>query len=709
MKHHQIILTLVLAFLISFAGQSVHAGESITLQRTASDGLKLQGSLEKDIYKSVPYQAEYEAQESYQAEEDYTVDVPYQAEEDYIENVPYQAEETYYENVPYTDTETYYEDVPYQDRESYEDTETYYDNDYVCHTKTDYERVCHNERFCAPPPGERNCQMVEECGTNARGERICKTRKVCENGPRNDVCVDREVCNNEPKSRQECGYERVAKTRSVTKYRSVTRYRQELRTRTVTKYRSEARTRTVTKYRQETRQRTVTKYRQETRQRTVTRYRTVTKCCVTRYRDEFDHTWKMELQVVFPEQATLQPQEIEKFKASIKGNESAPQVSFDVLQSIFGYKIAKQDIKSSSSIIELALAPKYNQSNFGEKMIGRVELSGTDDQFNELLIEDKGIKPRVQTQYRYRILDKENGQVKAEGEASSTNAVNGSLEIQLPQALSSDSDYVIQISATRSGVVLENSFSFSLTKEILFQRWSGDNFGKQTFKNAVFNEDKNQSIVEFTDEGVHPKLETKYKLSVLTMQNEEIWSSVFKATEVLDAKKEAKLLVPASALTKQDDLIVLLQVQRAGRRLANPVQFSVSMQRNFVSLEEAKDSKKIHSLNIEGHGLYSRLVFVDNLKKSSKIKTEYKVVLLRPGGLLWLKKKLLKEFTLNDAQVQEGNLNLSLKDLGVSSKDLEDYVKSGKKIFIEMTAVRKSVDKKETISSIFKEMTVEVK
>lgn len=65
------------------------------------------------------------------------------------------------------------------------------------------ERQCHQERVCEPDRGERNCEMVRECGTNARGEEICKDRKVCHDSPPTERCDYREVC--EPgRSEQVC-------------------------------------------------------------------------------------------------------------------------------------------------------------------------------------------------------------------------------------------------------------------------------------------------------------------------------------------------------------------------------------------------------------------------------------------------------------------------------------------------------------------------
>jgi len=116
--------------------------------------------------------------------------------------------------------------------------ETCYEQEYRCETRYEqscsYENQCHTVpghqecrqvRVCTPRPSEPNCQEVTECGRNALGEEICKTRKVCDGhtgggedcgyvqecsdtGSRQE-CTQERVCENVP--REHCGYEQVAK------------------------------------------------------------------------------------------------------------------------------------------------------------------------------------------------------------------------------------------------------------------------------------------------------------------------------------------------------------------------------------------------------------------------------------------------------------------------------------------------------------------
>ncbi len=540
-----VVASILLAVLQAEATQT-----NVLLKRTAATGEKIETTLSKDVYRTVPYEASYEEQEAYQAEE------------------------TYYESIPYTDTETYTEQVPYQDIEYYDDVESYYENEYRCRTVTEYEQSCRNERQCLPRAGEQVCRHVEECGTNAHGQRICKTRKVCEQGERREECTTRQVCHQIPRTREKCGYESVRKTRHVRKSRPITRYRSETRTRTVTKYRQEPRTRTVTKY------------------------RTVTKCCVTRYRSEFDHKWEMNVQIQFPSQTVLQGSESESFEVALTGDESNPGVEFKIVDSIYGYRIAYQDIKVTSGLVQLELVPKFSERDLGEASIKKVELAVRNEQFSEIVIHDRGLVPRVQTTVSYRVLEKGSREVVAEGQGSSATARQGILELRLPKPISSDFDYMVQLSFTRSGVVLEKAFSFTLTKEI---------------------------------------------------------------------------------------------------------------QRQLLPIEDMKDANKIVGLTLVGTKTGARLVFLDNLKKSPRVQSSYILVLARKGGFLNRQVKVMGTWKFDDRVLIDQKANPLLTALGVGSGELNDHVKSGETVYVELHVTRRVDNQASHVAKFVKYSTVKIK
>ncbi len=611
---------------------------SATVIHTATSGSKLSAHLSQDIYKSVPYQDTYEEQEPYQAEEQYTVD------------------------------------VPYQEQEAYQDTETYYENEYRCHNETSTRQECHTERICQPHPGQQQCQMVEECGTNARGEKICKTRKVCERGPDRQDCANQNVCKNVPVTEQKCGYEQVPKTRQVTKYRTVTKYRKELRTRTVTKY------------------------------------RTVTKCCVTKYRDEFDHTWSQDVQVILPAEATLTGTETESFRLNLVGSESAPDVNLTVIDSIYGYKLKHKDIRSGAGSIELAMAPKYNEKTLGGNLVNKVELTANrDGNWSDLSISDKGIVPRVSTVYRFQIIEMSSKKVVSQGEISSANATHGIVSTKLSETLPSDYDYAIQISATRSGVVLEKAFSFTITKQIEFTRWNADDFGAETISGLALSKQGEETALSFVDKGAHPKLTTTYKITISGDEGKVLWSQSTTASQVLDSKQIAHLALDSQVMSRSEDLKILLSVQRVGRQLNKVVQFEKSLDRPFMRLEDIVDSKKVSSIGISGNKSGAVLFFRDQILDSSRVKTHYRLVMTRKGGLLGRQKIVMSDVSFMQGPLMQSTMfSQALIRLGISSADLNNYVTSGAGLHLDLVVTRKDIIQQKVLATFTKSLDLKV-
>lgn len=241
----------------------------------------------------------------------YTVDVPYQEQEDYYESVPYTV------TVPYTEYETYYED------------------EYQCRPVTRYREECRDERVCRPTPGQ--CHEVTECEPGPRGTKFCRNRQVCDSSGGQD-CHNEHQCRQVPFTDQICHNERVAKTRPVTRYREETRYRQERRTRTVTRTRQE------------------------------------TRCCVTRYRDVFDHTETLPVLVRFPAGSELVEGEVESMVISSASRDSL-QAQLQFVNSIFAYSIASVTQEGRTTVFTLTAAPRLNAGNAAESSISNLRLS----------------------------------------------------------------------------------------------------------------------------------------------------------------------------------------------------------------------------------------------------------------------------------------------------------------------------------------------
>lgn len=487
-------------FLISFLNLAQAEVTQKQITRTKQSAMELSADLSKDIYRSEPYQSEYEVQ------------------------IPYEVEETYYE------------DVPYEEQEAYTDYESYYENEYVCHTKTDYENECHNEqrcetrteyenvcgyerqcrtingpdechseRVCRPSPGREICENVEECGTNAHGERICKTRRVCHNergpddcheenrchpGSSREECSNEYVCRQEPRERQECRQEQVC--RQIPHERQECGYEQVEKTRSVTKYR------------------TVTKYRKEARTRTVTKYRTETRCCETRYRDVFDHTAQLKVNVVFPAGSELEGNESETLLVKMTAEN---QGTFKIQQSIFGYTIQSESVANGVLRLILALAPKYQAGDLGQATIQNLSFVENAKKA-QIQFVDSGLRPRVQTQYQYQILEKETERVIEEGTLGSTGSQD--VVVKGKEILNPDLAYFVKISVTRTGVVLAATETFLVTADKIKGQLKPDDFAnKALFKDPRLRNGGGDTELLLHDQSPdHPEVVTIYSIEV---------------------------------------------------------------------------------------------------------------------------------------------------------------------------------------------------
>lgn len=405
------------------------------LERRPETGQILETVLKKNRYRQEPYQAEYDVQ------------------------VPYQTTETYYENIPYQTTESYYENIPYTESEAYTDYEQQCEREYRCQNRPrehcDYENVCRTvpdrqcrqERLCRPIPGDNRCREVEECGTNALGQPICKTRKVCENGPDREDCSYVEKCDSS--SRQECRQERRCETR----YEQDCDWENQCRSVPVTRYRD------VTKYRQELRTRTVTKYRQEARTREVTKYKTEKKCCVTKYRQVFDRQDILNVVVKLPETSVLLPGEVEKFQLKLVDNNSVLDATFQVVTQITNYKVIDKTLQGSTLTLTLEEIPVViNPALMGEKSVTGLRLMIKEDRTGIVVFKDEGQKGRTQTTYDIVVTDSSGLEV---GRITLTS--NGLVEqrFTLEQKLSFSKDHVVNLSVTRQGPSLPEAIQFT--------------------------------------------------------------------------------------------------------------------------------------------------------------------------------------------------------------------------------------------------------
>lgn len=611
------------------------------LERTTGNNT-LQTQLSKNVYRQEPY------------------------EDTYPIEVPYQEDETYYIDVPYQEDETYYVDIPYEEQESYTDYEEYWDRERICHTDyvnecrservchTEYEQECRDERICHNNPSDRQCEMVEECGTNAHGERICKTRKVCHDVPGREECkvVPRcerrpiESCNYEnvchQVPRERCDYESVRKTRPVTKWRTVTKYRQEARTRTVTKYRQEARTRTVTKYR--------TEY----------------VCCKTYYRQVYDHQETLSIKINIPETASLDNGEKEFIQVELITTGTTPDVKLDFSDTIYGYKIRSQNKKAGQIEIDLELIPKYQSGDLAEKTIQNLNLK-IDQKHSTLTWVDQGVKRKINTTYKYQIFDKETMQLITEAVIASTGRKDNAVPLQT--SLNLYNDYIIHLQVYRTGIILDKEVNFIKKSEYLFERLDSENYGRSTISNFATSETVTEFIVSMQDQGFDERFITQYVLNIKNAATEiVVHEKNILAKDVIDTKtKQVKIKVPIAALADKETYQVSIQIYRSGKILTKEVNFLLTTTYDrSLNKELFTNPATIHNLRISGDSAETFVEFIDEAPAHDAVETKYTISLVGPGGFLGLKREQFFSKSINKKDFAGKKIKLNLvKDLGL--------------------------------------------
>lgn len=636
------------------------------LQRTAASEMLLKTQLSKNIYRSEAYDAEYDVQ------------------------VPYQAEEQYYE------------DVPYEEDEAYTDYEQYYDTEYRCHNETRYDQVCDNQRICKtrtvneqechteqrcenrplPPrctterqcrqvPGHQVCQEVEECGTNSQGQRICKVRKVCQPGPDEERCSDvpkcepggterqcqnENVCRNVPRQVEECGYEQVC--RQVPRNENVCANEQVLKTRPVTRYRR------------------VTKYRQELRTRTVTRYRTETRCCETRYRDVFDHAESLPVEILFPAGSELFGNESETATVDWVSSEKA---ELQIKSDIFKYQVVNEGLRGGIYRFELGLVAQYSQDELGAKSMS--VKTGWEKTQAKLVIKDKGLRPRVKTTYQFIV--KQGSTVVSQGEK--INDKGQDIEVLLGELPYADVAYQVEYQVVREGAVLQEAIKFGAALNIPAML-SRDSLGEKSIDGLVLVIKDGKAKISFKDLANAEGVKTSFTFSVHDLDSKELIEQG-DGSYTKQAKQEILL---TSHFDEFKNHLLQLRVRREHPRLQQPIDFlkQFKLEASFTDQASYMDAKQLQAFAIKESQQSAVLSFKDMVNQNRGVKTQYKITISRKTALTG-KLKQLAEKTFTQEVIKDNLANLSLKnDFAMSDADLKQYAQKGDKLTITLQATR---------------------
>jgi hypothetical protein len=560
---------------IAFAQNAPKETLTATLSRTSSSGKTANVRLSKNKFRTETYQANY------------TVSVPYQDTETYNVAVPYQVQ------VPYTDYETDYRQeqqchdvTKYRNENRCEDVTNYRD-EYRCEDRTKYREECHDEQKCYIIPGSggdgEQCRDVQECGTNAQGQQICKTRKVCETaaaGEPQQRCENKRSCENVPYNDRQCSNVRVSYTDRQCRDISVPYSDRQCEIVNVPHQRE------VTKYRTETRTRT------EQRTRTVTKNKTETRCCETKTREVFDQQLQFQVQISFPQNALLSANETESFEITLASFQPG-SVAVVLKNTIYSYEILSQSAAGEIITVNMGLKPKYGLSNAGESSIKSLKISYSAQLQKFVVVVDDSISDavfanRLQTTSSIEIRDLTTDQLIETQPVGIL--VNGKKGIAVLTNLPMDSKLKAILKVTRSGLLVQNG-QIQFSKVITYEKKSVQSENITDLKNEALvkilsqNTNGTNASVSFVDSSDDfSDVATTYKLTLFEILSNDVKKDVGSATrskEQIIANGNQLLLADilgskaASILTSGKTFKLYAEINRISTSalLNQPIQF----------------------------------------------------------------------------------------------------------------------------------------
>lgn len=583
--------------------------------------------------------------------------------------------------------DTYIESVPYQETEWYTDYETYYEDKEVC------ENV---------PVNDRVCRDVERCADVPVTDRVCRNERQCRSVPVRD-CERREECRDTPGGRRcrpvnDCTTRHEEQCDTVPVCRERTRYERQCHTRPVcedrTRYEYRCRTEVVERRRPVERQRTVTKYRDEVR------------CCVTRYRDVYDRTWTLPVEVVFPQESVLLPGESESVRVTLQGPESAPSAQVRVRSDIFNYEIVRSGIEGRAYRAHMQIKPHLTESELGASSISSLKLLFNREGAARVEFFDKSVKTRVNSEYIIQVLDHETGQLVAEKVMPAQG--DDHIVMSLSEALEPNRDYVFVLTVNREGVVLVDPVNFNIEGAYEYVRLDPDYFGPDSVLTPRVKRMDDQVLMYIKDSGLADNVNTSYLITLTDKQ-----SGVVLALEEVrpeDLVVDEKLgLIWAVELDNlyQVDVDWVLSASRTSLFLEEDISFEKSGTNYFhIDLEPYKLEHNLKDLSIEGIQQDTVISFVDDTEVRDALDTKYIIEVWYKGFFVGHKDIASGEFMRSsllesgDGRIISLPINLGFE---VDDSNLKRYLQRGRKVHVRVRVER--YDLREG-REVFKEFSV---
>lgn len=207
---------------------------------------------------------------------------------------------------------------------------------------------------------------------------------------------------------------------------------------------------------------TVVTYEWVTKTRTITKYRTETRVDYIPY-DVFDHWWKQTAELQFPVGTELFEGEKEVIKVTLAGTEKKPKITISQANPIFKFEIKSQKVSGELIKAELTYKPFVTPKVAGKDSVGKAKLEFFEKHI-EVVIPDKITNPRVASKYLVKVFQKADGALV--GQADVVTRLDANMRAKIEGTFDAETDYKVEISVARSGIVMTEPVQFALSQEV---------------------------------------------------------------------------------------------------------------------------------------------------------------------------------------------------------------------------------------------------
>lgn len=629
------------------AANAAASQPNVNLQRTAQSTDPLMTTVSQDVYRTEDYQ------------DSYTVQVPYQEEE------------------------TYYENVPYQEKETYTDYEEYWDTERVCRQETVYDDQCRTERKCTPRY-ERRCERRRVCSLNttpsmfnailmlvAGDSAFARPHEGGPGGPtppNDDQRRQEEERRRQEQERQRQDQERRQREEQDRQNRDrqererQDRDRQE-RERQERQRGEQERQRQEQERRQREEQDRQNRDRQERERQERDRAERDRRDREERDRREREERERRCNQEVCENVVVGQDCRDERVCQRVPRQET---------------RCENQQVRKTRPVIKERWVTKYRQER----------RTRTVTRYRD---EVRCCVTRQRQVFDHQYVANVEVRFPADAVLAAGEAENFAISL-----VGSDATADLQVTAVNSiytykPQIQKFSDKFIVTMDVV-PTYQAIELGDQTLGKFQISTNGRSTTLSFVDQGLRPKLETTYHLSIVDAQSgAQLWTSDYNPQGAAQASIDLQMLLPA-----QKQVYLRMDVARYGLVVDQPVLFS--MQKGLTVVPEKTydpapymDASQVGKFSTEGSrsGL---IVYMRDLTQSiPQVKTEYalRISVVENGQPRMLAEKVFARETLK--LTSDGRIVLSAaREFGIA-EDMMRVLTSGKTIIVEGQVIRRGI------------------